>query len=267
MSHLLSVYKGYFRTSLAVQFQYRAAMFIWLLGAIMEPLVYLVVWRTVALQQGGSVGGYDVGGFAAYYLTMMLVNHFTFSWIMWEYDYRIRSGEFSSLLLKPVHPIHSDMADNWAYKLFTLTLYVPVAIGLAWLFRPTWNVEGWALLVLPVALILAFLTRFFLDWSLAMSAFWTTRVQAINQAYFVAMLFFSGRLAPLTLFPPWFQHIADFLPFRWVMAFPVELALGRLTPGQALIGFGVQLGWMAAGLLLLNLVYRAGIRRYAAFGG
>ena len=73
-----------------------------------------------------------------------------------------------------------------------------------------------------------------------MAAFWTTRIGAINQTYFVMMLFLSGQIAPLTLFPYPLQTVAAVLPFRWMISFPVELLLGRLTPVEALTGLGVQ---------------------------
>lgn len=266
MTAFFSIYKGYFRTSLAIQFQYRIAMLIWLLGGIIEPLMYLVVWRTVAQQQGGMVSGYGLNDFALYYIAMMLVNHGTFTWIMWEYDYRIRMGQFSALLLKPIHPIHSDIADNIGYKFLTLTVLGPTAALLAWFFNVSWQPDIWVLLAFVPVLILAFLMRFFWEWALAMLAFWTTRVDAINQAYFVIVLFFSGRLAPLDLFPQTVQIAADVLPFRWMLAFPVELLLGRLTPRELLIGISAQLLWLVVGYVVLQGIYRTGIRRYAAFG-
>lgn len=266
MSAYISIYKGYFKTSIAVQFQYRIAMLIWLIGGVVEPLMYLVVWTTVAAQQGGAVGNYSAGDFAAYYIAMMMVNHATFSWIMWEYDYRIRSGDFSTVLLKPIHPIHSDIADNLGYKVLTMIVFLPAVAVLAWFFQPTWNFVGWAVAATLPVLALAFLMRFFLEWGLAMSAFWTTRTGAVNQVYFVLLLFFSGRLAPLELFPQPVQTLATILPFRWMLSFPVELAMGRLSVGDALSGIGVQLAWIAAGFVLMRTLYRAGIRRYAAFG-
>jgi len=266
MSAYISIYKGYFKTAIAVQFQYRIAMLIWLIGDVVEPLMYLVVWTTVAAQQGGAVGSFGAGDFAAYYIAMMMVNHATFSWIMWEYDYRIRSGDFSTVLLKPIHPIHSDIADNLGYKVLTMIVFLPAVAVLAWFFQPTWNLVGWAVAATLPVLALAFLMRFFLEWGLAMSAFWTTRTGAVNQVYFVLLLFFSGRLAPLELFPQPVQTLATILPFRWMLSFPVELAMGRLSVGDALSGIGVQLAWIAAGFDLMRSLYRAGIRRYAAFG-
>ena len=48
-------------------------------------------------------------------------------------------------------------------------------------------------------------------WLLGLITFWTTRVSAINQVYFVLILFLSGQIAPLTLFPRWLQIVANAL--------------------------------------------------------
>ena len=62
------------------------------------------------------------------------------------------------------------------------------------------------------------------------------------------------------------QTVAAALPLRWMLSFLVELALGRLTVRDARVGVGVQLVWIVVGFLLMRTAYRAGIRRYAAFG-
>jgi ABC-2 type transport system permease protein len=266
MRELWDVYRAQFKTTIAEQLQYRVALVIWLIGMVLEPVIYLVVWSIVARSSGGSVGGYTGGDFAAYFLTMMLVNHATFTWIMWEYDYRIRHGEFSVMLLRPIHPIHSDIADNISYKLLTLTVMIPTAVGLALAFRPAWDLVPWAVLAFGPALLLAFIIRFLIEWTLALAAFWTTRVNAINQMYFVALLFLSGQIAPLSLLPAPIHTAATVLPFRWMLAFPVELLLGRLTPRETLIGFAAQGIWLVIGFTLLRATWRAGVRLYSAVG-
>lgn len=261
-----AIYQAFYRTSLAVQMQYRVAAIIWLLGTVVQPVIYLVVWSTVARAEGGAVGGYTVAGFAAYYITMMVVDHLTFDWHMWEYDYRVREGLLSPLLLKPVHPIHDDIANNLAYKSLTMLVVVPAAILLTLFFRPSFDAPLWAVLAFVPVIILAFLLRFLGGWTLAMAAFWTTRIQALNQTFFVAELFFAGQIAPLDLLPAPLQLVANLLPFRWGLAYPVELFLGRLTPREAIIGLAAQLIWLAITLFILRLVWRAGVRRYSAFG-
>jgi ABC-2 type transport system permease protein len=178
---LQRLYSQQFKTTFASMLQYRASLFIWMISSVLEPLIYLVVWSTVSNGSGGSVGGYTAGGFAAYYIAFMLVNQVTYTWIMWEYEYRIRQGSLSFALLKPVHPIHSDISDNLSSKLITLPILLVIGVLLALIFKPVASITWWAVLAFIPALLLAFLVRFLLEWTLALAAFWTTRVSAINQ--------------------------------------------------------------------------------------
>ena len=266
MNGLLDAYRGYFKTQVAVQVQYRAALAIWLLGLVIEPVIYLVVWTTVADSGGGRVGGFAGGDFAAYFIILMVVNHLTFTWIFWEYEWRIRQGMFSPLLLRPIHPIHQDVASNLAFKLLTLTVIVPTTAALVVLFDPVFGPPAWAVAAFGPALVLAFALRFLVEWTLAMAAFWMTRVSAVNQMYYLVLLFLSGQIAPLSLFPEPLQALATLLPFRWMVAFPVELLLGRLSLDEALAGFAAQGIWIGLGVGLLTVTWRAGIRRYSAVG-
>lgn len=266
MRAYLEIYSVQLKTQLAVQFQYRVAMLIWLIGMVVQPVVYLVVWSTVAEHRGGEVGGFTSGQFAAYYILLMVVNHATFTWIMWEYEYYVRDGTLAGLLLRPIHPIHRDIADNLAYKALTFVVVLPVAQLLAWLFHAEFHWQLWSAALFVPALLLAGLMRILAEWTLAMAAFWTTRVGGINQVYFVVLTFMAGVVAPLDLFPPLVRQAAYLLPFRWMIYFPLELALGRLSPQQALTGLGAQIGWIALLLVLLNAIWRIGVRRFSAVG-
>ena len=143
---------------------------------------------------------------------------------------------------------------------------VVVAIIFTFAFHASVAPALWAILLFIPALILAFLVRFVLEWTLAQAAFWTTRVSAINQSYFVAFLFLSGQIAPLTLLPHPIQILSLLLPFRWLISFPVQLLLGRLTVTETVIGLGAQFGWLIASILLLRIVWRTGTKAYTAVG-
>jgi len=185
---------------------------------------------------------------------------------MYEFEYRIRQGSFSFSLLRPVHPIHSDIADNISSKIITTPSMLIVAIVLGFVFHISLAPPLWAVAFLLPSLLLAFAVRFILEWTLAMLAFWTTRVGAANQTYFVLMLFLSGQFAPLALLPGPVQTLANILPFRWLIGYPIDLIMGKLTIDQALIGLGVQSAWLIVSYVLLRIVWRAGIRVYSAVG-
>jgi ABC-2 type transport system permease protein len=263
---LIELYLQQFKTTLAMMFQYRASLVIWTVGQVLEPLVYLIVWSAVASGTGGSVGNYTPADFAAYFIVLMLVNQATYTWIMYEFEYRIRHGTLSAALLKPVHPIHSDIADNVSSKIITLPIVAVVAVVLMLAFHASISPPFWAIMVFIPALFLAFLVRFLLEWTLAQTAFWTTRVSAVNQTYFVALLFLSGQIAPLTLMPAPIQIVSYVLPFRWLLSFPVELISGRVSATDALIGIGAQLAWLTVSTVLLQAVWRKGVKTYTAVG-
>lgn len=267
LQRLSDFYRVRLKIDFAIQLQYRSALAIWLIGAVLEPLIYLTVWNAVANAQGGEVGGLTTGDFAAYFIVGLVVNQLTFTWVMWNFEAYIREGTLAANLLRPIHPIHMDVSDNVTYKALTLVVIVPTIIIMSIAFKPTWNMSAWSLAAFVPALFFAFVLRFVLEWTLALSAFWTTRTGSANQLYYTIFMFFSGRLAPLSLFPPALVVVANILPFRWTLAFPIELFLGQLTPQEALWGMGIQLGWIAAALILLRIVWRAAVRRFSAVGG
>ena len=265
-AHLVDVYRAQLQNTFAIMFQYRVTMLIWMIGLVLEPLMYLVVWTTVAGSQGGSVGGYDAGGFAAYFLVLMIVNQLTFTWVVDGAEWKVREGHYSPLLLRPIHPIHRDIGENVTYKALTLVVLLPIAVLIGMAFDARLSPPGWAVIAFVPALLLAYLARFVIDWTVSLLAFWVTRMSAINQTYAVVTVFLTGQIAPLELFPMPVRVAASVLPFRWLVSFPVELLLGRLTPRETLVGLGMQALWLGLGLLMLRVMWRAGVRRYGAVG-
>jgi ABC-type uncharacterized transport system permease subunit len=106
---MVSLYVTLMRTSIINQFQYPVAAYLYMIGMVAEPVIYLVVWGTIAEEQGGSVAGYTPATFAAYYIVWTLVRNINIVFTPYGWEWRIREGELSAQLLKPVHPIHYDL--------------------------------------------------------------------------------------------------------------------------------------------------------------
>jgi len=78
---------------------------------------------------------------------------------------------------------------------------------------------------------------------------------------------FSGYLMPLELLPGPLRAIGDWLPFRYMLSFTVEVTLGLVDRQQMLHGLAMQWGWTAALAIGAVVTWEAGVRRYSAFGG
>jgi ABC-2 type transport system permease protein len=248
------------------QFQYRAQNYLYMIGMIAEPVIYLVVWSAVARGQGGSVEGISPGDFAAYYIVWTLVRNMNIVFTPYGWEERIRQGEFSGQLLRPVHPLHYDLAYFAGWKVVVIVLWLPIAAVLSLVFHPTLSISVQEVVVFVIAIWGAYLIRSLLLEALGMVSFWTTRVSALYQLFFTAELLLSGRLLPLALLPGWAQSIAGWSPFPSTFGFPIEALVGDLSTRELWTGVGVQLVWIGVGAVLAAVVFRFGVRRYSAVG-
>ena len=254
------------RTQIQVSFQYRVATYMWMVGMLAEPIVYLVVWTTIAKQQGGSIQGISVGEFAAYYIVWTLVRNMNIVFTPYGWEWRIREGELSAALLRPLHPLHDDLAAFAGWKFVTILLWLPIAAALWLAFDPVLDPSLLEVGVFFVAISGAYLIRTMRLWLLGMVTFWTTRGSAIFETYMMAELLLSGRLVPLPLMPEWSQSLAGFLPFQWAFYFPIQTLVGELSAAELFGGLGMQVLWIAVGSFLVWICFRASVSRYTAVG-
>ena len=263
---LVDFYVTTMRLAVVEQFQYRAATYMYLLGMVAEPVIYLVVWSTIADESGGTVGGLTAGEFAAYYIVWTLVRTMNIVFTPYGWEWRIREGQLSGQLLRPLHPIHYDIAEFAGGKIPWVLFYLPIAVVLTVVFNPTFDVRPAEIAVFVVAIWGAYLIRTFNQSALGLITFWTTRVGALFSLYIVLELLLSGRLVPLTLMPDWAQTVAWLLPFRWTFYFPIETLVGDLSSAELLGGLAMQVFWILVGIGVFSLVWRRAIRRYSAVG-
>jgi len=89
----------------------------------------------------------------------------------------------------------------------------------------------------------------------------------LMDVWMAAFMVFSGYLIPVELFPSRLRAIADFLPFRYQMGLPVEIFTSRHAEPYALSLLGRQWLWVLLLSVLVHLLWRRGLRRFAAYGG
>jgi ABC-2 type transport system permease protein len=254
------------RTQIQTQFQYRVALYMYTLGMVAEPTIYLVVWSTIARTHGGSVGGLTTHALAAYYIVWTFVRVMNIVFTPYGWEHRIREGELSGQLLRPLHPIHYDMASFAGQKIPWLILYLPIAVGLSLIFHPSLHPSALGVVVFLIAIWGAYVIRSLNQFWLGMITFFTTRVGALFQVWFLAELLFSGRLLPLQLMPHWTQTLAAWLPFKWTFYFPIEALVGNLSTEALLRGVGFQALWTLICCGLVWLSWRIAVRHYSAVG-
>lgn len=255
------------RVGFADAVAYRAEMVVWMLSTTM-PLVNLALWHTAAA--GGAIAGFGQPQLTAYFLAAFIVRQLTGCWVVWEMNFEVKSGRLSQRLLRPVSPMAGYMAENLAALPMRVLLSLPMALVLVfvvggrqfshdpviWLLVAVAMLLAWLLVFVTMALLGTL--AFFLESS---SSFWF-----MYQGLFMAL---SGYLFPLGFLEahaPRLFRALHFLPFYYQSGFPLELMLGRHDRLSALRYLGVEAAWVLGLGLLLAVVWRAGVRRWNAYG-
>ncbi len=265
MSEWIRAYPQMVRASMQVTLAYRGRLVFLFTGALF-PMLMMFVWLTVDAG-GPTADGWDGPRFVSYYAAAAVVYSLTSSGISWAWDRELRSGELSNRLLRPMPVFHQFAAAEAGERMVTAIVLVPVLI-VATIVLPivAFPVGVGSLVAAVIATLMAFLLAVLMSSTFALIGFWTTQSNNVYLLWWGLGAFGSGWIAPLDVMPSWLQRIAEILPFRYSLGFPVEIALGLRT-GKVVTGFVVALLWLTTFAVVYVLAWRRGVRRYQAVGG
>ena len=245
--------------------QYRSFFFILAFGWMVPPLVAMFVWTAAA--GDGEVGGIQGSMFVAYYLVLILVNQLTYSQTNWTVGDIIREGMLNHWLIRPLSPFYQILSSEIAGKVVYLVFTIPIVTILMVLLKPSFSFSAGQFFIFWLALLLAWALRFLWGLWIALLAFWATRADALLALQDSLIFIFSGMIAPVAILPGFLQKLAEFLPFRYMVGFPVEILTANLTTQQIQMGLIIQSLWLMFTAILCWLIYKKGLVRYSAIGG
>ncbi|WP_018503170.1 ABC transporter permease [Parafrankia discariae] len=256
---------------------YRAAV----VASVISNIVLTVLRGHLALavwEQRPGLAGYDITSAVTFAVVgQALVSTFAVFGGMIDLPWRVRRGTVETDLVRPVG------FQRWWLGLevgragvYLATRAVPAGVVGAFLFdlRLPGSVGTGALFA--ASLVLALLVSFGLRYLVALSAFWLTDDRGVQAVAALVMMFFSGAVLPLGLFPGALGTIAGLLPFGAVVQAPMDLYLGSTAGGTAYLGSTAGgperiLAYQATWALLLSLaghvLTTAALRRLVVQGG
>jgi ABC-2 type transport system permease protein len=181
---------------------------------------------------------------------------------------RIRTGDVAIDLYRP-----ADLQLWWlaadtgraAFQLLGRGI-VPLLAG-AWLFRLALPAAPlrWAAFLAAVAL--GSVVGFALRYLVALSAFWLMDGAGAAQIAWLAGIFFSGMLLPLSVFPGALGEAARALPWSAQLQIPADVFLGVRSGPALWSAYLFQAAWAAGLLAAGRLLQGAATRRVVVQGG
>ena len=265
LSRTLRALPTLLRVGVAETVAYRAEFLVWILTTT-QPLIMMSLWTSVARDK--PFEGYTSAGFVAYYLATLIVRQLTGNWVAWQMMEEIRMGTMAMRLLRPIHPFFAYLSSHLAAIPFRTIVALPLALIL--LFSSGGSMLPHDLLqlaALPLTIGMAWLITFAILFAIGALAFFMTQTTGIGNLYFGLFSLLSGYLLPLDLMPRPIAVIADWLPFRFTLAVPVEIMTRPQTGEHLARLLGGQAAWTAATLAIAVWLWNAGVRRFESVGG
>ena len=258
----LRIARALFISQYALMLEFRAEILLWALSGVM-PLLMFSLWSSAP---AGAAAGISPQAFARYFLAAFVVRQFTVVWVVYAFEEDNLLGRLSPLLLQPLPLIWRYAAAHLAEQATRLP-FVMVMVALFFLAVPeaVWIPSPSRLLLALLAAHLGFWLNFLLQHAITMLCFWSERASALERFLFMPYLFLSGMLAPLDLYPEAVRRFALLTPFPSMLYVPAQLASGGAI--DELAAFRTVALWLAVLIPLNLLLWRAGVRRYAAMGG
>jgi len=259
-------YQAAFRLSWQEALQYRFEFITRLIRIALGLGVVLFIWLNV-FSQTTNFGNYTLPKMITYLLLAQILHPLNRNGPALEIAKEIKSGQFSTSLIKPYNYFVWQFAWNAAAQIiqflvisllfFAFLLFFPDFLNL-----PTTPNLLLFLLLLPLILTFSYLLNLF--W--AGIAFWIIDIRLFSTFIALSVNFLSGEMLPIDLFPSFLQKIANILPFQYRVFFPISIYNNQLNSFQILKGILIMVGWVFILGLVVHKLWQKGIKKYEAVG-
>lgn len=263
--------KKYFQVlkiTLQEYFVYRLNFLLWRFRSIVQLLVLYFLWQA-AIPQGVTIFGYDQSRILTYILGTSIIRSFILSSRSVDAAGQIASGDLSNFLVKPISYLKYWFAKDVTDKILNLVFSTVEVTLIIFLLKPPIILQSnfLFLLLTLVAIIIGILLYFFLSFLLSLIAFWTPENPwPVRFIFDIFISFFAGGLFPLDILPKTLFQALNFLPFPYLLFFPLNVYLGKLTFGEIGLGLGISLFWMLLIYQAICFTFRKGLKTYSAWG-
>lgn len=259
-------YWAVFKTEFEKSSEYRLEFFGHMVMGLFTFTVMVFVFRAV-FQESPEIAGYTFSSVFTY-LVMTKFLHPAIRWnVARLLAEEIKEGRLSAYLLKPFGALRYWFSLFWADRLVDISIRISLLAFFLLLLPRYFSSPGLERVLLFVLfLTVALLLNFIFNILLSLFAFWVTDIRLFSTTVDLAAGFFAGALVPLDFLPGFLKQVSFFLPFQYLLYFPIRVFQGAVDSGQMAAGLLISLFWLATLLILMNYFWRKGVKHYEAIG-
>jgi ABC-2 type transport system permease protein len=256
------------KIGLQTQLAYRDELVSQWLGIIVEVMVFRQLWR--ALYRGREAyAGVTLAQVLTYITITIVVTRFFSTWVVEDINAQIRDGDVALHLTRPMSYGTMMFFHTVGEALSGLVLVsLPVAVVLCLVLGLQLPASAATWLVFSASIALGFVTSFYVDYLIALLAFWLTDVGGFYWSKGSIISILGGTYLPLWVYPSAVAQVLLWLPFRGICYTPIAIFIGEIEPGgPVLSALALQAGWVLILAWLSRCMFAAGIKKLEVQGG
>lgn len=246
--------------------EHRFDMLIKNLQSVFTLLILFYFWKAV-FNGKQTLNSYSFSEIITYYFLMRVIYSRVSAFLAASIAKEIKTGEITRYLIKPTDYIYTRITqymtvDNlWplgnAVVILLLSFFM---YGFLSLPKSIWHFAFFIACVFVNGILACCINII-----IGSVGFWITDVTHLKllSTYIITIL--SGALIPLTFFPPFLQRILNALPFKYLVAFPIDVYFGKLTMQETAQGLTILLIWIGLLLTIARAIFNKGLRGYESF--
>jgi ABC-2 type transport system permease protein len=246
-------------------FEYRSRSFVWFVIGLIGPLVMILFWYAAS----NSNSDLQFSTIASYYLLLIPISITLTSHVEEKVSNEdIKDGELTHYLMRPFSYYWFNYFEEVPYRLLQ-GFYGIVIVGILLYFFPyllTIKQNPFSLLLAICIFILGYALSFTFKMIVGLVTFWVTDIGGFIQFEDMLFFIFAGYMMPLYLLPTQMQHIAQFLPFAYMIYYPVQAVQGALSVDQLFWTMFLQVCWLLGLVYIYSVLWHNGLKKFTATG-
>ncbi len=245
---------------------YKSNFWLFTLNRIVEVIVYIFVWKAI-FAQTGNAGGFTVEQIITYYILVTTIKPFALWGINEDIAHSIRNGNISKELLNPMTYFQYCFGVNLGEMAFAFVVGLAsfIVCSILWGITLQFNLLNFILAV--IIILVGIIISFFMQMIVGTVGFYSSSIWGMQILKKAIISIFSGIIAPLTLFPEWFQKIANILPFKELIYTPVNVLMGNIELNQIWIIIVKQILWVFITYGIAKIFFNHSIKKVTINGG
>lgn len=263
----MNKYLAVVKLSLQEYFVYRLNFILWRVRIVLSILITFFLWQA-AYSGKQVIFNYTLPQMLTYIILLSFIHGVVLSTQTNRVSEEIAWGNLSNFLIRPINYFYHCLSRDFADKIVNTVCSVMEITLLIVLFKPPVFLQTnlSILLFFALSVMLAAFIYFLVNMLLSIIGFWSKEVWAPRFIFYIVVAFLAGTYFPLDIVPSGIYRMLQFLPFTYMVFFPLKIYLGNFDLPFLLTGFLVSILWSVILAFLLKVVWRKGLRKYTAEG-